>query len=236
MDKYYIVLVLALALIAAYVIVQLAFVEEVVFPATCSDDSQQSRILLPEPEFKGMALEDAIAGRRSERDFSSEEMALSELSMLLWAGSGITGGQELRSAPSAGALYPIDIYVVPGRVVGASCGMYRYLPESHELALVKEGNFSKELYEASYGQPHIRNAAVLLVLISAPEKTVSKYGEAGEDYVLIEAGHIAQNILLQAESLGIKSVPVGGFDRQAAAASLGIGRDKETIYIIAAGK
>lgn len=237
MDKeYYIVLALALAFIAVYVVAQFAPAEETVLPVTCSQDSEQSRITLPEPKFKGKTVEDAISERRSERNFSSENITLSELSMLLWAGSGITNEDGFRSAPSAGALYPIDIYVIPSRVSGASCGAYRYLPKSHELVLVKEGSFSKELYDASYGQSHIRNAAVLLVLASTPQGTTSKYGEVGKDYVLIEAGHIAQNILLEGESLGIKSVPVGGFDRETASSALGIDEKKETIYIIAAGR
>ncbi len=237
MDKeYYIVLVLALAIIAAYVGIQLASVEDAVIPATCARDSQQSRITLPEPDFKGKALEDSISGRRSQRNFSSENITLSELSMLLWAGNGITNEHGLRSAPSAGALYPIDIYVLPSRVAGASCGIYMYRPENHELVLVKEGEFSEEVYETSYGQSHVRNAAVLLVLVSTPKRTTSKYGDVGEDYVLIEAGHIAQNILLESESLVIKSVPIGGFDRNAASSVLGVEGGKEAIYLIAAGK
>ena len=237
MDKeYYIILVLTLAIIAAFVFVQLASVEEIVVPATCSNDSLQSQIILPEPNFKGKVLEDVILGRRSERNFSSENITLVELSMLLWAGSGITNEQGFRSAPSAGATYPIDIYVVPNRVMGVSCGIYRYLPKSHEIVLVREGGLSWELYNASYGQSHIRNAAALLVFVSTPERTTSKYGTVGKDYVLIEAGHIAQNILLEGESLEVKTVPVGGFDRKEVLSSIGIDGEKEAVYIIAIGK
>jgi SagB-type dehydrogenase family enzyme len=234
--EYYIVLVLVLVIIAALAVVQLASVEETVIAATCSNDSGQSRIALPEPAFKGKILEDAISERRSGRNFSSEKISLSELSMLLWAGSGITSEQGLRSAPSAGALYPIDIYVVPNRVGGASCGVYRYLPKNHELVLVKEGKFAGRFYNISYGQSHVGNAALLMVLVSTPARTTSKYGEIGAEYVLIEVGHIAQNILLEANSIGVESVPVGGFDREQTDTILGLDSEKEAIYIIAAGK
>ncbi len=239
MDReYYAVLLLTAILISALVLLQITVQmpkEEIIIEATCSDYPQQSRIALPEPAFKGKALEDAINERRSVRNYSSEELSLHELSMLLWAGNGITSEEGLRSAPSAGGLYPIDLYVVPNRVENASCGLYRYVPKGHELVLVKEGIYTEQLYEVSLGQAHVRDAAVLIALVATPERTAGKYGEIGEDYVLMEAGHIAQNTLLEAVSLGLGAVPVGGFDREAADGILGLDEKQDAVYLVAVG-
>jgi SagB-type dehydrogenase family enzyme len=233
--EYYIVLVLAIAFITLFIIINVAPAEETVIAASCTNNPDQSRIALPEPDFKGALLEEAIEKRRSERDYSEKEISLAEASMLLWAGGGITDEHGFRTAPSAGALYPIDIYLVPNRVENASCGVYRYMPDEHELVLVKEGEFSEGFYNASYGQKHIRDAALLIVMVSTPERTTSKYGEIGKAYILIEAGHIAQNILLEGTSLGIKTTPVGGFEREKADDIIGLEEGK-SIYMITVGK
>ncbi len=232
-NEYFVVLALTLIFIALSVVLSQSLPQQEL-PVTCSENPQQSRISLHEPDFKGMILEDAISKRRSARTYSDEAVSLGELSMLLWAGNGITGESGFRSAPSAGALYPIDLYVIPNRVEDLSCGVYRYLPYEHELILVKEGQFSDEVYNLSYGQAHIRNAAVLIVLVATPERTTAKYGERGEDYVLMEAGHIAQNMLLEAVSLGLGAVPVGAFEPIEPV--LGLEENQKAIYIVAIGK
>ncbi len=237
--EYYTVLLLTVMLIAALVLLQSVAQmpkEDMIIEATCADYPQQSRIALPEPDLKGKALEDAIKERRSVRNYSSEELSLHELSMLLWAGDGITSEEGLRSAPSAGGLYPIDLYVVPSRVENASCGLYRYVQKDHELILVKEGKFSGQLYGVSYGQSHVRDAAALMLLVATPERTTEKYGDVGDDYVLMEAGHIAQNMLLEAVSLGLGAVPVGGFDREAADRILSLDERQDAIYLVAVGR
>ncbi len=236
--EYWLVLAIVIVFIVAFILIQLPrylWLEQDL-ATTCSANPQQSRIVLPAPDFKGKTLEDAIAERRSVRYYSSDEMTLEELSILLWAGNGITSSQGLRSAPSAGGLYPIDLYVVPNRVEGASCGIYRYDPQRNELLLETEGNFTERFYNISYGQSHVKNAAVLIVLVATPEKNTEKYGEEGRDFILIESGHIAQNILLEAVSLGLGAVPIGGFDKNRADELMKLDESRETIYLVAAGK
>ena len=237
MDKkveYSIMLLLSLIFISAFVLLQIQeqpAAEKV--PVTCSKNPEQSRIVLPEPDYRGKVLEDAILERRTMRDYSAEELSIQEISMILWAGQGITDEAGLRAAPSAGATYPIDLYVIPNRIENISCGIYRYVPGEHSLILVKEGEFSEEMYALSYGQAHVRDAATLVVFSATPERTTGKYGEKGMDFIFMEAGHIAQNMLLESVSLDLKAGPVGSFDKNGVDELLGTG---ESIYLIAVGK
>lgn len=203
---------------------------------TCSKNPEQSRITLPVPDFEGKILEKTILERRSIREYSEEELSLYELSMILWAGNGITDERGLRSAPSAGGLYPIDMYIVPNRVENASCGLYKYIPGSHEIVLVEEGEFAEQMYQLSYEQEHVRNAAVVVVLVAVPERTTVKYGEEGKGYVFMEAGHIAENMLLEAVSLGLGAVPVGGFEKENMDDLFGLEENEDSIYMVLVGK
>jgi len=208
-------------------------------PAACTANPAQSEIVLPSPNRTGLALEEAIAKRRSVRDFSGESLTLGEVSQILWAGQGITdraGG--FRSAPSAGALYPIELYLVPNRVEGAGCGIYRYVPEGHRLVLVRNGTFGQELAKAAYGQSPVGDAAAVVVLTAIPARTAAKYGDAqAERFIDIEAGHISQNMLLEAVSLGLGAAPIGGFSQEEADAVLGIdGKNEKAVYLAIIGK
>lgn len=229
-----IVLVIAIASLAFLEIQEMQKEQEL--GITCSGYPGQSRIALPEPSHQGTTLEDALGERRSVRTYEEGELTLTEVSMLLWAGDGITSEEGFRTAPSAGGLYPIDIYMIPGRVENASCGIYRYLPGQHELMLVREGNFTQGIYEASYLQGHIRNAAAIFMLVATPSRTTGKYGDVGEEYVLIEAGHIAQNMLLEAVSLNLSAVPVGGFGRDKVGNVLQLNESENAIYMVAVGR
>ncbi len=172
------------------------------------------KMLLPKPDFKGLTFEEALIKRRSHRDYSEKPLSPLELSQLLFAAQGITGksgGTLLRAAPSAGALYPFEIYLASANVEGIRKGLYHYSVRDHGLVLVREGDFRRELTRACLGQGMVHNAAVNLILVAVPERTRARYGDRGLRYIYMEAGHISQNIYLQATSLGLGTVVVGAF-------------------------
>lgn len=195
----------------------------------------KDKIKLPEPSYDGKSLEKTIAERRSIRVYSDEALTLKELSQLLWSAQGITDPRGFRTAPSAGALYPLEIFVVIGRVEGIQPGVYRYSPKGHEMLKVAEGDKREELSKASLNQECIRNAAIDIVITAVYERTTNKYGERGIRYVHIEVGHVAQNVLLQATSLDLGAVPVGAFNDAEVKRILELSVE-EPLYIIAVGK
>ncbi len=209
---------------------------EEVMGMECESDPGQSEIVLPAPEYSGLSLEEAIKERRSVRDFSNEKITLDELSMLLWAGQGITSDWGGRASPSAGALYPIELYVVPNKVEGVDCGIYKYVPPEHKLVLVQEGAFGEEMFDACMGQTCVRDAAVVIVMTAVRERTAVKYGDAADTLIAMEAGHISENILLEAVSLGLGAVPVGGFVPAEVDEILGVGKGETALYVAAVGK
>ncbi len=200
----------------------------------------EKMIKLPKPEHHGISLEEAIQKRRSLRNFSSKPLSLAELSQLLFAAQGITGkiyGTPLRTAPSAGALYPFEIYPVVNNVQGIPRGVYHYVIGEHGLELIKEGDFRKKISSAGLSQDMLGEASVTFVMSAIFARTTSKYGERGYRYVYIEAGHISQNIALEAVSLGLGSVTVGAFIDKQINSLIEVDGDKEaTIYLHAVGK
>ncbi len=172
-------------------------------------------VMLPEPALTGeMSVEEAIYRRRSIRKYSAEPLTLSELGQVLWSAQGITlHSQGFRAAPSAGATYPITIYVSvrEGGVEGLAPGIYLYDPFDHALHLVREGDYSSDLGKAALDQEWVREAPVCLIIAANFERTTSVYGERGVRYVYMEAGHVGQNIYLQATALGLGTVAVGAF-------------------------
>lgn len=199
----------------------------------------EKMIKLPRPNYRGMTLEEALNKRRSVRSYSQKVLTLSQLSQLLFAAQGMTGeiyGHPLRSAPSAGALYPIEVYVVLNNVEGLSQGIYHYKVQDHALELLKEGDFRRGISKAGLGQNMLGEANVVFVLSAVFERTQSKYGERGLRYIYMEAGHISQNISLQAVSLGLGSVSVGAFLDDQANQLIGLdGRKESVIYLHAVG-
>lgn len=190
-------------------------------------------IQLPQPLSKGkISLEEAIAKRRSQRSFSKKELTLEQISQLLWAAQGITGtkgGYSFRSAPSAGALYPMEIYAL------TKDGLYHYLPERHALEILVESDLRGDLSGASLGQSSVREAALDIIICAIYERITFKYGERGKKYADIEAGHIAQNIHLQATALGLGSVPIGAFNDGEVKSILSLPKDHVPLYIIPVG-
>ena len=168
---------------------------------------------LPEPKRGGgLSVEEAIARRRSRRMYADDPVLLTEISQLCWAAQGVTEGTAgFRAAPSAGGIYPIELFVVVGRS-DLESGVYHYSPKEHSLGRIKTGDYRKELREASLGQEWVGNGAVDFVITAVPDRTAEKYGERGRGrYVPMEAGHVAQNIYLQAQSLGLGTVSIGAF-------------------------
>jgi SagB-type dehydrogenase family enzyme len=169
-------------------------------------------IKLPEPRYNSdTSVEEALLERRSIRDYKNESLTLTEISQLLWAAQGITNQKGFRTAPSAGALYPLEVYVVVGDVIDLADGIYKYKPYGHELVKVAEGDKRDELCKAALGQAWIKDGAVVIVFSAVYERTTKKYGERGIRYVHMEVGHAAQNVYLQAVSLNLGTVVVGAF-------------------------
>ena len=156
-----------------------------------------------------MSIEEVLRHRRSVREFIHEPLELWQISQLLWAAQGITDPDGLRTAPSAGALYPLELYTCAGNVEGLPRGIYRYEPDDHELTVTLQGDARTELCEASLSQTCLMDAAAVFVFSAIYERTTVKYGERGLRYVHIEVGHAAQNLVLQAAALDEFFGPAG---------------------------
>jgi SagB-type dehydrogenase family enzyme len=185
-------------------------------------------IRLPQPYDDGhVSIEKALLLRRSVREYSDSHLALGEISQLLWAAQGITSPAGFRTAPSAGALYPLAIYLVAGNVKDLPPGVYKYKPKGHALANVINGDKRAELSAAALGQSCVKKSAAVIVLAAVYERTMKKYGQRGIRYVHIEAGHASQNIYLQAVSLDLGTVEIGAFDDE---------KVKKTLHMLAIEK
>jgi SagB-type dehydrogenase family enzyme len=187
---------------------------------------------LPAPSTDGgLPLDEAIASRRSHRDFAPDPLSTAELSQLLWAAQGITQrGGAGRASPSAGGTYPLELFVVAGD------GVSHYLPDGHRLEVLGGADLREPLGEAAVGQQHVADAAAVIVMAAIFSRTEERYGERAERYVHMEAGHAAQNVLLEAVSLGLGAVPVGAFGDDDVAELLGLPADHEPLYLIAVGR
>jgi SagB-type dehydrogenase family enzyme len=190
---------------------------------------------LPKPDYRGLTVEEAMSKRHSVRQYKPEPLSLSQLSQLLFSAQGVTtgrGGQPARTAPSAGALYPFEVYVVASRVNGLPKGLYHYAAGEHGLELVREGDLHEQTMKAGLSQESLGDAAAVIVLTAVFDRTCSKYGERGFRYVYIEAGHIAQNLCLEVVSLGLGSVTVGAFIDEEVNRLIGIdGMTEAAIYL-----
>ncbi|HOK56296.1 MAG TPA: SagB/ThcOx family dehydrogenase [bacterium] len=193
------------------------------------------KIKLPSPDFEGkISVEESLKSRRSVRSYKDTPLSLKELSQILWATDGKTADWGGRTAPSAGATYPLEIYVVVGNVEGLSPGLYHYEIDSHSLTLVKEGDLRTELSRAALNQTSIKLAPITIVISGIFERTTNRYGKRGERYVYMEVGHCGQNIHLQAESLGLGTVMIGAFEDEKVKKVLGIKED--VFYLCPVGK
>jgi SagB-type dehydrogenase family enzyme len=197
----------------------------------------QEKIKLPEPRHDPkISIEKALKERGSVRDYKNEPLTISEISQLLWSAQGITSSGGLRTAPSAGALYPLEVYIIVGNVTNMKSGIYKYIPESHELVKVIEGDKRKELSKAALHQSPIKEAPAVIVISAVYERTTGKYGERGIRYVHMEAGHAAQNIALQAVSLNLGTVMIGAFEDNMVKKAMYLEDREKPLYIIPVGR
>lgn len=192
---------------------------------------------LPKPKTSGnVSVEQALHTRRSLRSYSRAALKLEESAQLLWAAQGTTSRSGYRTAPSAGALYPLETFLCTGRVDGLPAGVYRYRPEQHDLLLLAEGDRRAELAAAALGQSWVRDAPVVVALAAVYRRVTGRYQQRGIRYAWVEAGHAAQNLLLQAVALGLGGVPVGAFDDRAVARILRMNSDEDPLYLIPVGR
>ncbi len=187
-------------------------------------------IRLDKPDLAGsLTLEQAIAKRRSRRDFSSQPLTIKQIGRLCWAAQGQVADEGFRTVPSAGATYPLELFVV------TADGLFHYLPTAHALEKLSPKDLRSALCEAAWGQEFIEAAPVTLVFAARFERTTGRYGQRGTRYVYAEAGHAAQNVHLQAEALGLGSVAVGAFDDAAVKKVLALPRELEPVYMVVVG-
>lgn len=196
-----------------------------------------SSINLPEPHTDaGTSVEQALRLRRSVRTFAEKPLQLSEVAQLLWSAQGITSRDGLRTAPSAGALYPLEIYLVAGSVNDLPVGVWHYLPDNHRLEQLNDTDIRNPLAHAALDQAWIREAAAVVVFAAAYERTTRKYGKRGIRYVHIEAGHAAENLFLQAVSLDLNTVIVGAFRDDAIRNALKLPQDHVPLILMPVGR
>jgi SagB-type dehydrogenase family enzyme len=196
-----------------------------------------SVIKLPEPRYDSeVSLEQSLLKRRSIRDYTNDPLTLSEVSQLLWAAQGITDDKGHRTAPSSGTLYPIQLYLVAGNVESLAPGIYTYQPETHEITLYATGDIRDKLSDAASGQSCVRKCAFAIVFTVVYEPMIAKYGDHGTRYVILEAGHAAQNLCLQVAALNLGTVTVGGFNDDKVSSVLNLPDDENPLYILPVGK
>ena len=228
-----------------------SFLSGVSFAVAQESASASDLIPLPEVCLDGdLSLERAVTERRSVRNYAEVALSLEDLSQLLWAAQGVTeriemppdvwtGGEwmgGLRTAPSAGGLYPLELYVVAGDVTDLEAGLYRYVPLEHSLERVGDGDLRDSLGGAAYRQRAIFQAPAVLLITAVYERTAVKYGERAERYVHIEVGAAAENAWLQAQALGLGALFIGAFHDQAVKEALGLPEDHEPLGIMPVGQ
>lgn len=166
-----------------------------------------------------------------------EPLTLAEVAQLLWSAQGITDSKRAyRTAPSAGALFPLEVYAVIGNVEGLAEGVYKYKPDEHELVKVGDGDVRDKLAVAALGQACVREGAIAVVFSAVYERTTRKYGDRGVRYVHMEAGHAAQNVCLQAVSLNLGTVVIGAFKDDEVSKILNLPDEEQPLYILPIGK
>ena len=197
------------------------------------------RIQLPSPFVTGgLPLSEAISQRRSVRDFSPEPILLFQISQILWACQGISAAGSLRTVPSAGATYPLEVYTLIGEngVEKVESGVYHYEVDSHVLSLHLSGDLRAELANAALGQDSVAVAPATLVIGAIYDRTLIRYSSRGERYVFMEAGHAGQNVYLQATALGLGTVAIGAFRDEEVRKLLQLSPRVRPLYLMPVGK
>ncbi len=199
--------------------------------------ANQEIIKLPEPVLNGaISVEKALAARRSVRYYAALPLTLSELSQTLWAAQGFSGPSGLRTTPSAGALYPLEIYIAAGNVRGLASGVYKYGCVGHVLLRTEQDDKRADLFDAALRQNSIKSAPVILIICAVYERMTAKYGQRGIRYTDMEAGHASQNVYLQAESLGLVTLAIGAFHDSKVKKIVNTTKAEQPLYLMPIGK
>lgn len=240
----------------------LTFLAATVFPRSvvvdgsagqnASQTSKADLMQLSNPRYdSGTSVEKALNSRRSVRSYSDEPLSLSDISQILWAAQGITKRTDAppskwnpkyewqggyRTAPSAGALYAMEVYILAGKVNGLSNGVYKYIPKTHSLKKVFSEDKRTEIYKVALQQSSIKDAAAVLIMAGVYERTSYKYGDRAERYVHMEAGFVGENVYLQAVALGIGTVMVGAFQDEGVRKVLDLPKDEFPLALMPLGK
>ncbi|WP_455212746.1 SagB/ThcOx family dehydrogenase [Kaarinaea lacus] len=197
----------------------------------------QEAVNLPKPIMSGdNSFEQLLTQRRSSREFRDDALNLPQLGQLLWAAQGITHREGLRTAPSAGALYPLEVYIAVGKVDGLTAGIYHYYPDEHKLVNTYDGDFRNAIFSAALQQPWVKQAPIVIIITAKYSRTTGKYGKRGIRYVHIESGSVAQNVYLQAAAIGLGTVVVGAFDDESVANTLRLADDVEPLILMPVGR
>jgi len=213
----------------------------VIFISFLGSDTMAAEIALPSPSYKGsVSVEEALKARRTHRSFQSRPLILKQFSQILWGAYGVTDrkyGSFLKTAPSAGALYPLDIYGVVGQgsVETLAPGIYHFRPENHAIELVKQGDLRAEVARQALQQMWMAKAPLMLVITGEYNRSSIKYGLRGATYTHIEAGHVGQNVFLQAEAIGLRAGIVGAFNNQQIIRAMGLSTSHDPLLIMPVG-
>ncbi len=231
MKKHFFLFVLVLSFVGGLLIMQSGTKDGSQTAIAQEKETKTETIQLPEPKYDGeVSVEKALLERRSIREYKEDSLTLSEISQILWAAQGITDPKTgHRTAPSARAMYLINVYLLPGKVIGLPMGLYRYQPQGHELIKIADGDMKSKLFDAA-GQQPIKNAPAALVICGLNTKTKNL------NWFYLETGHAAQNVYLEGVSLNIGTVVMGGFKEDAVKKALNLPTDETVIYIMPLGK
>lgn len=196
-----------------------------------------TEIRLPAPRLSSnVSIEEALQGRRSIRQYANKPLTLQEVSQLLWSAQGITNERGFRTAPSAGATFPLEIYLMVNNVMGLQRGIYHYIPATNRLRLLHSKDVARDLTRASLGQAMVHEAGAVIIFGAVYERTTQRYGERGIRYVYNEIGHASQNVHLQAVSLDLGTVVIGAFRDEEVEQILNLDPEVRVLYLMPVGK
>jgi len=199
--------------------------------------ARENVIKLPAPQHRGLvSVERALGTRRSVRHYNKLPLELEEASQLLWSAQGISNSRGYRTAPSAGALYPLEVYAAIGNVTDLAAGIYKYNTREHALIETAAGDRRQDISRAALHQSYIAAAPVVLLFCTVKDRVVHKYGDRAMQYVFMEVGHAAQNVCLQAVALGLGTVVIGAFKDGDIKAAAHLAENEHPAYLIAVGR
>ena len=225
--------------LAAFFLMPFFYIKKAMAGKVDGTAGKERQMNLPKPRLKGeISVEQAIKHRRTIRSYLSKPLTLEQFSQIFWAAQGITEDRGYkRSAPSGGALYPMDIYAVVGdnAVKELKAGIYHYEPHQNAVLLITEGDLRKDVARTAFSQMWMAGAPLYLVITSEYSRITSKYGTRGKRYAMIEAGHVGQNIFLQAEALGLRAGIVGAFHDNDLIRVMKSSRSHEPLLILPVG-